>query len=83
MNEDARTLPSAAHEEKRKQAVRLYERKMNYREISEVVGVTQLTVGKWIHKYKADGLTAFKSRTRGRPQGVGSMLIRKRQSDTK
>ncbi len=74
MNEDARTLPSAAQEEKRKQAVRLYKRKMNYREISEVVGVTQLTVGKWIRKYKAEGLTALKSRTRGRPQGVGRWL---------
>ncbi len=74
MNEDARTLPAAAQEEKRKQAVRLHKKNMNYREISEVVGVTQLTVGKWIRKYKADGLASLKSRTRGRPQGVGRWL---------
>ncbi|MCP3899603.1 MAG: helix-turn-helix domain-containing protein [Desulfobacteraceae bacterium] len=74
MNEDARTLPAAAQEEKRNQAVRLHKKDMSYREISEVVGVTQLTVGKWIRKYKADGSVSLKSRTRGRPQGVGRWL---------
>ncbi len=39
-----------------------------------MVGVTQLTVGKWIRKYKTYGLVSLKSRTRGRPQGVGRWL---------
>ena len=52
MNEDARTLPAAAQEEKRKQAVRLHKKGCNYREIGELVGVRDLTVGKWIRAYK-------------------------------
>ncbi len=74
MKEDARTLPAAAQEEKRKQAVRLNQKGLNYREVSELVGVTQLTVGKWIRKYQSDGMTALKSQKRGRPDGVGRWL---------
>ena len=79
MKEDARTLPAAAQEEKRKQAVRLHKKGLNYREISELVGVTQLTVGKWIRKFKSDGLTALKSQKRGRPTGVGRWLSKEQE----
>ena len=79
MKEDARTLPAAAQEEKRKQAVRLHKNGLNYREISELVGVTQLTVGKWIRKFKSDGLTALKSQKRGRPTGVGRWLSKEQE----
>ena len=81
MKEDARTLPAAAQEEKRKQAVRLHKKGLNYREISELVGVTQLTVGKWIRKFKSDGLTALKSQKRGRPTGVGRWLSKDKTPD--
>ena len=58
MKEEARTLLSAAQEEKRKQSVRLYQKGLKYREISAWVGVTQLTVGRWIRNQRAEGCLA-------------------------
>jgi len=74
MREDARKLPAAAQEEKRKQSVRLHKQGLNYREIAELIEVTQLTVGKWIRRYKAHGIASLKSKPRARPSGVGRWL---------
>lgn len=74
MFEDARTLPAAAQEEKRKQAARLYDSGYNYPEIARMVGVHKLTVGKWIRLYKEKGMLALKSQTKGRKQGTGRSL---------
>jgi len=74
MNEDARTLPAAAQEEKRKQAVRMWKRQMPRPEIAAQVGVHPLTVGRWLRRYQAGGLTALGSQRRGRREGFGRQL---------
>jgi transposase len=74
MNEDARTLPAAAQEEKRKQAVRLRKKGRSYREIAQLVGVHEQTVGKWIRAYNTQGVSAIKAQTRGRKSGAGRYL---------
>ena len=79
MKEDARTLPAPAQEEKRKQAIRLHKKGCSYVEIGELVGVHNLTVGKWIRAYKAEGASALKSQTRGRKVGTGRSLTQKQE----
>ena len=74
MNEDARTLPAAAQEEKRKQAIRLRKQGHSYLAISRLVGVHEQTVGKWIRAYSAEGLSAIKAQNRGRKPGTGRFL---------
>ena len=73
-HEDARTLPAAAQEEKRKLAVRLCKSGMNYTEIAEAVGVHRVTVSKWCRGYAEQGAVALKSRTRGRAEGTHRRL---------
>lgn len=75
MNEDARTLPAAAQEEKRKQAIRLWKKgRYTHREIAEQVGVHSLTIGRWITRYKEGGLKAIQAKEQGRPAGTGRSL---------
>ncbi len=72
--EDARSLPAAAKEEKRKQAVRLRKRGHTYASIAEWVGVHERTVIRWIRHYEQCGLQGLKARTLGRPNGSGRSL---------
>lgn len=74
--DDARTLHPAAQEEKRKQAVRLFQRQpqMTYKAIADQVGVHPLTVGRWIAKYREGGMKALLAQTRGRREGAGRQL---------
>ncbi|ABC30018.1 Transposase and inactivated derivatives [Hahella chejuensis KCTC 2396] len=72
--DDARSLPAAAQEEKRKQAVRLRKQGYSYHEIADKVGVHNLTVGKWIRAYEAQGFSGIKSKPRGREPGSGQRL---------
>ncbi|MDG9672376.1 IS630 family transposase, partial [Hahella sp. CR1] len=68
------SLPAAAQEEKRKQAVRLRKQGYSYQEIADKVGVHNLTVGKWIRAYEAQGVSGIKSKPRGREPGSGQRL---------
>jgi transposase len=80
MKEDARTLSATAQEEKRKQAVRLRKKGLGYREIGELVGVHDLTVGRWIRAYQSGGASALKSQSRGRRSGTGRGLSLEQES---
>lgn len=81
MNEDARTLPAAAQEEKRKQAVRMWKTgRYTHREIGEQVGVHYLTVGRWIKKYQDGGTQALQARTRGRREGSGRRMTQEQET---
>lgn len=72
--EDARSLPAAAQEEKRKQAVRMRKRGHTYKAIGESVGVHERTVIRWIRTYETRGTAALKAKQQGRPMGVGRSL---------
>ena len=81
MNEDARTLPAAAQEEKRKQAVRMWKTGgYTHREIGEQVGVHYLTVGRWIKKYQDGGSKALQARVRGRREGSGRRMTQEQEA---
>lgn len=81
MNEDARTLPAAAQEEKRKQAVRMWKTGgYTHREIGEQVGVHYLTVGRWIKKYQDGGSRALQARVRGRREGSGRRMTQEQEA---
>lgn len=71
---DARTLPAAVQEEKRKQAVGLSRKGMTQAEIGELVGVHALTVGRWLRRHRAGGIKALASRRRGRRLGAQRRL---------
>lgn len=68
--EDARSLPAAAKEEKRKQAVRLRKRGQTYAEIAESVGVHERTVIRWIRTYEQEGTKGLKAKELGRPKAL-------------
>ncbi|MCP3687795.1 MAG: IS630 family transposase [Gammaproteobacteria bacterium] len=72
--EDARTLPAQVQEEKRKQAIRLYERNHQYKEIASLVGVHFETIGKWVRAYRAQGREGIVSKKHGRKPGSGRAL---------
>ena len=60
--EDARKLPPAAQEEKRKLAIRLWKRGVQIKQVAETVGVSAQAVSGWIKRYKAGGFSALKSK---------------------
>ena len=72
--EDARSLPAAAQEEKRKQAIRLRKQGLTYARVGALVGVHWATVHGWWKRYESGGAAALKSRTRGRKEGESRRL---------
>lgn len=77
---DARKLPSAALEEKRRLSVKLRKEGMTRAQIGEVVGVHPDTVGRWLKAYEAQGAKALKSQVRGRREGVCRRLNSEQES---
>lgn len=73
-HEDARSLPAAAQEEKRKQAIRLKAKGLSCAEIADELGVHRDTVGRWCRVYAQGGATAIKANRRGRKEGSGRQL---------
>jgi transposase len=72
--EDARSLPAAAQEQKRKLAVKMRRAGKTYPAIADLVGVHKLTVGKWCRQAEARGIAALASKKRGRRKGEGRLL---------
>lgn len=77
---DARKLPSAALEEKRRLSVNLCKQGMTRAEIGGIVGVHLDTVGRWLKAYRAQGAKALKLRVRGRRQGACRRLDAEQES---
>jgi len=67
--EDARRLSPAEQHERRRQAVRAYQRGVNKRQIAREVGLSYSATCKIIDRFKAEGLKALAPRTRGRRSG--------------
>ena len=77
--EDARKLPPAAQEEKRKLAIRLWKRGVQIKQVAETVGVSAQAVSGWIKRYKAGGFSALKSKRRGPPTGQTRRLTQEQE----
>jgi transposase len=79
--EDARSLPEAAREEKRKQVIRLRRRGTTYEEIAEQTGLSESAVVKICHRVEERGLSATRERRRGRREAEGRNLSPEQEQD--
>lgn len=71
---DARSLPAAVQEEKRRTAVRMREAGDTFAEIGAVLGVHWATVHGWWQRYEAGGVEALAAKRRGRRVGTQRTL---------
>src|SRR5690349_16152266 len=76
---DARTLPPAAQEEKRRTAIRLREEGRSFTEIGALLGVHYATVSGWWQRFEAGGLEALVARKRGRREGTQRRLTARQE----
>ena len=72
---DARTIEPQALFERRKQAIKLFQKGINRIEIGDIVGVHRNTVGEWIKVWRDGGMIALKVQNGGRPIGNGRSLM--------
>lgn len=79
--EDARSLPEAAREEKRKQVVRLRRRGATYDEIADQTGMSKSAVVKICHRVEEQGVSATRERRRGRREAEGRHLSPEQEQD--
>lgn len=78
---DARKLPDAALEEKRRQAVQLRQRGMTRAEIGVIVGVHADTVGRWLKQYLAQGTAGLEAKVRGGREGERRHLTPQQEAE--
>lgn len=72
---DARRISPDAQADLRRRAVLAVIREhKRQREVAEIVGVHEETVGRWVRAARAGGLRAIRPRRRGRPKGIGVRL---------
>lgn len=77
---DARTLPPAAQEEKRRTAVRMREQGQTFVAIAATLGVSRAIVATWWKRYEAGGEEALASGTRGRRVGAQRRLTARQEA---
>ncbi len=73
--QDARTLPSEAQEQLRKQAIRCKQKGMSFVDIAVVLAVHRNTVAKWWKTYEHAGMKGLKAQARGRCVGEQRTLL--------
>ena len=66
---DARTIPPEQLYERRKQAIALRKKGMNFVEIAKIVGVRRDVVGQWYAMWQEGGMKALKVSHAGAPKG--------------
>ena len=71
---DARSLPAAAQEEKRRLAIRLRQTGETFAAIGDIVGVHWATVHGWWKRFEAGGVEALAAQRRGRRFGTQRRL---------
>jgi transposase len=76
---DARTLPAAAQQEKRRTAITLREAGQSFTDIGRVLGVHYMTVSMWWDRYEAGGFDALLAQKRGRRVGTQRRLTARQE----
>jgi len=71
---DARSLPAAAQEEKRRTAIQLRKEKQTFVAIGETLGVSAAAVRGWWRRYERGGLDGLVAQKRGRREGTQRTL---------
>lgn len=67
---DTRKLRPEARNEIRRVVIRLRQQSgMTYKQLAEIAGVHEMTVQKWLHKAKQEGVGSLTEKRRGRPVG--------------
>ena len=74
-DQDARTLPPAAQEQLRKQAIRFKRQGMSFVAIAAIVAVHRNTVAKWWRTYEREGAKGLRAQRRGRRVGEQRTLF--------
>ena len=74
-DQDARTLPPAAQEQLRKQAIRCKQKGMSFVAIAAIVAVHRNTVAKWWRTYEREGAKGLRAQRRGRRVGEQRTLF--------
>jgi len=72
--EDTRTLPASAQEEKRKLAIKLWKQGQPQKKIAQDVGITPETMCRWVKRFKEEGSAFVKSKRRGQELGASRHL---------
>ena len=81
MIEDARKLPPSAQEEKRKIAIKLWNKGQQIKDVAHTVGVSPQAVSGWIKRYKSGGFSALAARKRGYKTGTNRDLSAAQESN--
>lgn len=76
---DARTLPPAAQEEKRRTAMQLRKAGESFTAIGRLLGVHYATVSMWWARYETGGMDALVAQTRGRRVGAQRRLTARQE----
>ena len=76
---DARSLPAAAQQEKRRVAIRLRQEDHAFADTGEIVGVYWATVHGWWKRFEAGGIEALAAQTRGRRLGAQRRLTARQE----
>jgi transposase len=79
--QDPRTFTPEAQEQLRQQAVRLYQKGMTYKKIAEIIGAHRNSVSIWCRNYESKGITAIRSRKRGRGLGMNRILTKRQEAE--
>ena len=76
---DARKLSPRELSEKRKIAIRLREKGISNKEVSEIVGISEQTISTYYSLYKKEGKKIFKVKNPGRPKNSGKKLTNEQE----
>ncbi len=76
---DARRLSSSLQEDKRMLAVKMRENGLKNNEVSQIVGLSAQTISTLYTKYKAEGISALKSKKRGVAKGTNIKLSKEKE----
>jgi transposase len=77
--EDARKLDTAAQQEKRNTAARLFKKEFEVKEIAKIAGVHYSRIYEWKRLYKQGGVEALKIKKRGRVKNTCKVLTPKQE----
>jgi len=80
---DARTINHIELTERRKLAVKLFQKGMTKIEIGKIVKVHRNTVGQWINQWQNGGVKDLKANPSGRPAGSNRMLSADQEKEIK
>ena len=78
--QDARTLPSAAQDQLRRQSIQLHKDGMSFVKIALLLGINRNSPAKWWQLYLSGGMKAITSKRRGITTGMNRTLTKEQEA---